>query len=192
VVVRYYAPDLGGAERPRFITERQLFFEARLQMIAEQSAETRPEDRHVQSALDTHVAETMLAKLPLERGPSIKEMNEAFLEVRQAFIQRYGGPDRILLLAREQGLDDAELTEIVQRKVQAAIYMDRQMAPFLKPSDDQLREVYRTAAHNFRSRPYEQVKPDLTRWFVMERMQVLSLAFLQGARARVKISIITR
>src|SRR5260370_40508804 len=56
-VVRFYAPEVGGTAQPRFVSERTLAFEARLEAIADRpgSVGDRYDGRHVRAALDHHV-----------------------------------------------------------------------------------------------------------------------------------------
>jgi hypothetical protein len=61
----------------------------------------------------------------------------------------------------------------------------------LQPTDEQLREVYRTSAHPFRGQPFDRIRSALSRWFVIERVRVAETAFFQGARTRVVV-IVTR
>ena len=70
VVVRWHAPETGGPARPQFIFERELAFEARLESLADPDPEPGPyHDRHVRAALDRHVAESLLAALPILPAP---------------------------------------------------------------------------------------------------------------------------
>src|SRR3954463_14107996 len=63
-VVRFEAPETGGARHPRFVFERELSFEARLEALADPDraalGEAPYRDRHVTAALDRHIAETIL------------------------------------------------------------------------------------------------------------------------------------
>ena len=81
---------------------------------------------------------------------------------------------------------------MLRRQALAAIYIDRSISPILRPSDDQLREVYRTAAHPYRSLTFAQAHDELERWFVAERIRVAESAYLQTARTRVKIVAVAR
>jgi hypothetical protein len=102
-VVRFYAPETGGTAHPRFVDQRTLAFEARLESMAE-----RPEgigdayqDRHVRAALEHHVGEDMLASLahklmagsPPSRRPSDADLARWFVmeRVRAAETAFYQG-----------------------------------------------------------------------------------------------------
>ena len=57
--VRFDAPETGGTSHPQFIFERELAFEARIEALADSDrAERRGAylDRHVRSALESHIA----------------------------------------------------------------------------------------------------------------------------------------
>src|SRR5690606_25391609 len=92
VVVRWYAPETGGVMRPQFIFERELAFEARLEALADPDAETGPyRDRHVRAALDRHVAESLLASLPIAPPPDPREIAARAEAARTALEQRVRG-----------------------------------------------------------------------------------------------------
>jgi hypothetical protein len=200
-VVRFYTPETGGAARPRFVDQRVLAFEARLESMAE-----RPDgvgdgyqERHVRAALEHHVGEEMLSSLarklmagsPPNRRPSDEELARIGSGLSTALFERLGGKERVEQAAAAEELDPPELDAILRRQALAAWYLDRAVSPILEPSDEQLREVYRTSQHPYRGRPFDEVRGDLARWFVVERVRVAETAFYQGARTRVVI-VVTR
>jgi hypothetical protein len=200
-VVRFYAPETGGTAHPRFVDQRTLAFEARLESLAE-----KPEgigdgyqERHVRAALDHHVGEEMLASLankliggsPANRRPSDEDLARVGQDLDAALFERLGGKAQVEAAAAAEQLDASELDAILRRQALAAWYLDHAVSPILQPTDEQLREVFRTSSHPYRGRPFEQVRAELTRWFVMERVRVAETAFFQGARSRVVI-IVTR
>jgi hypothetical protein len=200
-VARFYAPETGGTARPRFVDQRTLAFEARLESMAE-----RPEgigdgyqDRHVRAALEHHVGEEMLASLahkliggsPPNRRPSDEDLARVDRDLGAALYERLGGKAEVEAAAAAEQVDAAELDAILHRQALAAWYLDRAVSPILQPSEEQLREVYRTSTHPYRGRPFDQIRADLARWFVMERVRAAETAFFQGARTRVVI-IVTR
>src|SRR3954465_5602327 len=69
-VVRFEAPETGGARRPRFVFERELSFEARLEALSDPDRASLGDapfrERHVTAALDRHIAETILGALRIE------------------------------------------------------------------------------------------------------------------------------
>jgi hypothetical protein len=199
-VARFFAPETGGNEHPRFVLGRTLAFEARLQAMA-----TSPgigegyAERDVRAALDHDVAEQMLAGLaeklilesPAEKRPLFDEVPRVEQDLSAALVERLGGRARIDDAARAEQIDGAEVGALLHRAALAAWYLDRAVTPILHPGEEQLRQVYRTSAHPYRGRPFEQVRDALARWFVAERLQVAEAAFLQSARARVHV-IVTR
>jgi hypothetical protein len=200
-VARFYAPETGGTAHPRFVDQRVLAFEARLESLAE-----RPEgngdgyqDRHVRAALDHHVGEEMLASLALKliggspagRRPSEAELARVQQELGAALFERLGGKAQVEAAAAVEQLDATEVEGILRRQALAAWYLDRAVSPLLQPTEEQLREVFRTSAHPFRGRPFDEVRAELSRWFVVERIRVAETAFYQGARTRVVV-VVTR
>lgn len=198
--VRFYAPETGGAEHPRFVLERTLAFEARLEsMAAAGGIGDGYDDRDVRAALDHDVAEQMLAGLaekviresPAEKRPLFDEVPRVEQDLAAAVLERLGGRARVDEAARAEQLDGAEVDALMHRAALAAWYLDRAVTPVLHPAEEQLRQVYRTSAHPYRGRPFEQVRDALARWFVVERLRVAEAAFLQSARARVHV-VVTR
>jgi len=236
VVLRFYAPETGSSSRPRFITERMLAFETRLEAAMdgaslvggppsgpgpETTSGTDPpaspgiyQDRYVRAAMEHHIAEEMLASLEVQsdgaaeaakprdpRGPGNPgeaakpatdqaELAPLAAAARAALIERVGGADALREAAEAEGILGSEVDAILRRQARAAYYIDREIAPILHPSEEQLREVYRTSAHPYKGKKFETIHEDLERWFVAERLRVAELAFLQSARSRVKIIIV--
>lgn len=205
--VRFFAPETGGADHPRFVLQRTLAFEARLEAMG--AGETGGEsaaglgegagDREVRAALDHDMAEQVLATLaqkviddsPADKRPPPSEIESVTRRMTAALEQRLGGRARIDAAAAAEQLDGAEVEALLARGGLAAWYLDRSVAPLLHPSDEQLREVYRTAAHPYRGRPFEQVRDALEQWFVLDRVRVAEAAFLQAARSHVKVVVTT-
>jgi hypothetical protein len=197
--VRFFAPEIGGVAYPRFIFERVLAFEARLAEMAE-----NPEgigesygERDVREAIDRHVAEEILASLadrliaeaaPGKR-PTSAELAAVERNVGTAFVERVGGRKRLDAAAQAEQIEHTEVEVILRRASRAAFYIDRAVTPILHPSDDQLRNVFRASSHPYRRQPFEQVRAELERWFVIERTRVAESAFLQAARSRVQVIV---
>jgi hypothetical protein len=199
--VRFYAPETGGTAYPRFIFERTLAFEARLSAMAGGSQAAGPgyDERDVRDALEHHVAEEILSSLadrliadsPPERRPPPGVLDALARDIGRAFVEELGGRPRIDDAARAERIDGVEVEAIVRRRAMAAWYIDRALTPILHPSEEQLRDVFRTSAHPYRGRPFKEVRDALERWFVVERVRAAESAFLQAARSRVRI-IVTR
>jgi hypothetical protein len=199
VVVRFWAPETGGAAHPRFIDERTLAFQARLVAMVERQEGIGEgyQERHVRDALEHEIGERMLASLArklLAELPSNKKPAEADLarlqkDLGTATFDAAGGRERVAAAAAAEGLGASDVEATLQRQALAAWYLDRAVTPILQPTEEQLREVFRTAAHPFRGRPFEQARLDLLRWFVADRVHAGESAFFQSARARVKIVV---
>ena len=187
VAVRFYAPDTGGLEHPRFITTRQVSFEARLLALEEEDAAGEPQPREVRSAIDAHVVEEMLGALPLDRPPTSKALADTVEVLRASLDQRSGGHDAVDKALKTEGMTPVDLDAMLTREAKAALYLDSVMGPVLSYTEDQLRETYRTTSHPFRGRPFEEVREELSRWIVVERLRSAEQAYLQSARSRVTV-----
>ncbi|HEX4512391.1 MAG TPA: hypothetical protein VH054_02610 [Polyangiaceae bacterium] len=185
VAVRFFAPDMGGAAKPRFVTRRQLSFEARL-LALEEDPTGVVTPRHAHAAVEAHISEEMLRALPLDHPADSKAVAETVTALRLALEQRVGKPG-IERAEKVEGVEPSELDAILDRQARAALYVDRAVTPILAPNEDQLRETYRTTSHPFRGKPFEEVRDDLSRWVVVERFRSAEQAYLQSARARVTV-----
>lgn len=186
VAVRFVAPDIGGVRQPRFITRRQVSFEARLLALEEDpSGVVQP--RHVHAAIDAHVAEEILRELPLEPRADPATVTRTIDTFRAALEQRVGGKAAIERAEKIEGVAPAELDAILDREARAAIYLDRSFAPFLAINEDRLRETYRTTSNPFRGRRFEDVRDDLARWMTVETFRAAEQSYLQTARSRINV-----
>ncbi len=194
VAVRFYAPETGGTSHPHFITERVLSFEARLLAMSEQgaTAQAAPEERYLREAVERHVAEELLASLGIEGGKEAPDLSRLADDARSETEARIGGEGPLREAASVERIDPEEVQAIFLRHARAAFYLDHHVTPLLYPDDEQLREVFRTAAHPFRNRRFEDARKDLARWLVAERLKAAESTFLQTMRTRVKIVIVGR
>jgi hypothetical protein len=199
-VVRFFAPETGGTAHPRFVLERALALEARLEAMAENGGTGEGyKERDLRAALEHDVAEQILASLaekliadsPAGKRPGLDEVPRVEQDLGPALLERLGGRQRVDQAAQSEELEPAEVDALLHRAALAAWYLDRAVTPILHPSDAQLRDVYRTSAHPYRGQPFEQAREGLARWFVVERVRVAEGAFLQSARSHVRI-IVTR
>ncbi len=190
--VRFVASETGGPAHPRFISQRILALEARFEMMGQEGAGPRApiDERHVRAAVEHHVAQELLGNIPHELPPKRDEVLKVVADMRAALESRVGGAGALAAAAAYEGVDASEVDELVFREALAALYIDRQLTPILRPSEEQLREAYRTASHPFRNVPYEEARAGLLRWFVLERVRVAEASFLQAGRARVIITYI--
>ena len=187
VALRFFAPEAGGATRPRFISDRLLAFEARLEAKGEDATYKTVQDRHVRAAIERHVTEEILASLPMERAPDAEEVTRTANELRAALVQRIGGEFSLSEEAATEGIVPEEVNAILIRRARAALYVHRAIAPILYPSEEELREVFRTASHPFHAQKFEEARVALTRWFVEERLRSAESAYYQAARTRIQL-----
>lgn len=193
VVVRWHASETGGVKKPQFIYERELAFEARLEALAEDEKESGAySERHVRSALDRHVAETLLAKLPVVPEPKPKEIAARAEAARALLEERVHGRDRVIAAAAAEGMSSDELDEILRRSARASLYLDRMVAPMLEPSEAELREVWKSGGSPFKDITFEKAQAALTRWYVGQRLAQATESYYQSARSRVTIVIVAK
>jgi hypothetical protein len=193
VVVRFDAPETGGVAKPKFIFERELAFEARLEALADSERLDRSVpylDRHVRAAMERHVAEELLSHLAMDPEPSAAEQERRAAGARDMLAARVGGEENFLSAARAEGIEPADLDELLNREARASLYLDRMVAPMLEPSEAELREVHRAGANPFRGQRFDEVMPALRRWYVSERLETALGAFFQNATARVHLTLL--
>lgn len=190
VAVRFVTPETGGSARPRFITERELAFFARMEAMIEQvaiEADVYPE-RYVRSATDRLVSRAMLAALYIHGGSDPPDLPRLTLEQRAELADRVGGTAVLEEAMEREGITEPELITILRDQVRAAYYVERAITSILPVTEDQLRETFRATLHPFRGSKYDDVKPKLRRWLVTERLRAVELEFLQSARTRIRIT----
>ena len=132
----------------------------------------------------------MLVRLPLEPEPDANALLRVATMLRAAVADRVGGDDVLERAAKAEGLELRELDAAFVREARAALYVERTITAVLYPSDDALRDVYRTTAPPYRQKRYEDARELLERWFALERLRAMEATFLQGARSRVKITFL--
>jgi hypothetical protein len=192
VVVRFYAPETGGVERPRFISERRLAFEARLEALADQDrgSDDAYRERHVSAALERHISEVLLASLRIEPEPSEAVMTRQLELARKLMSDRAGGDDALSAAQRAEGISNAELSSVLRRQARASLYLDRMVAPMLRPSDAELEAIQRSAPAALQNEPFVRVRPLLLRWYVSRRLGTAMSSFFQEARSRVTVTLL--
>lgn len=192
VAVRFISPETGGAARPRFLTEREIAFFARIEALIEQvpiEADVYPE-RYVRSATDRLVGRAMLASLLVQRGSEPPDLPRLALDARAELADRIGGAAVLDDALQREGIDDAELMAFLLDDVRATWYVDKAITPIIAVTEDSLREAFRSTQHPFRNLKFEDARVRLRRWLVAERMRSAELEFLQSARARIKIATV--
>ena len=192
VAVRFVSPETGGAARPRFFTERELAFFARIEALLEQMPLDEGEypERYVRSAVDRLIARSMLASLMIQRGVEPPELPRRAIEARGELEERLGGPDALTAAMKQEGIEDDELLSFLRDEVRAMYWIDRAITPILAVTEDSLREAFRSTLHPFRGSKFDDVRGKLRRWLVTERLRAAELEFLQGARARIKVTAV--
>jgi hypothetical protein len=193
VVVRWQAPETGGPTKPQFIFERELAFEARIESLADPDPEPGPyHERHIRAALDRHIAETLLASLPILPAPDPRVIAARMEAARGILEQRVHGRPKLFEAAAAEGVDDEEIEALLRRQARASLYLDKMIAPMLEPSEPELLDLWRTGATPFKDQPWSQIKPALVRWYVGQRLAQATEAYFQNARSRVVISLSRR
>ena len=190
-VVRFTAPETGGNASPRFIFERVLAFEARLEALTDpghrQSQPTPYSETHVRAAMERHIAETLLASLSIDPKPS-SSMIEAQMTLARAMLANQVGETRLRAAAKSEGIDTQELRRLFRRRALASLYLHHMIAPMLAPGDSELREFYQKTPLS--DQPFEQVKAQLRRVYVSRALGEAVSAFYQNARSRLKVTIL--
>jgi hypothetical protein len=192
-VVRFLAPEMGGPRAPRFVFERVLAFEARLEALADadRTAEADPyRERYVRAALERHIAEELLSSLRIEPEPTATELVRQSQMARVMLAERVGGVAALERAASAEGIQEREVLRMLRRQARASLYLDRMVAPMLAPSDAELLNLYRTATTPFRALPYEEAKMGLRRWYVQRRLSAALSSFYENARSRLQIIVL--
>lgn len=191
-VVRFYAPETGGVEHPRFIYERRLAFEARVEALSDQDRGDGDvyRERHISAALERHISEVLLASLRIEPEPTAAVMAHQVELARKLMADRVGGEDALTAAERAEGISSAELSGILRRQARASLYLDRMVAPMLRPSEAELEAIQRSAPAALQNEPFVRVRPLLLRWYVSRRLASAMSSFFQEARSRVTVTLL--
>ncbi len=194
VVVRFTSPETGGVDAPRFILERELAFEARLEALADAafqpSSEEAFQSAHLRSAMERHIAETILESLEVSPAPTERDIQTRVNAAQATLSQRVGGARAVMVAASQEGLGPREIYRMLQRQARASLYLDRMVAPMLRPSDAELRALHRSGRTPFSKQVYDEVEQPLRRWYVSKRLREAVLTYYEGARGRLNIQFI--
>jgi hypothetical protein len=190
-VVRFVTRETGGPDAPRFVFERQLAFEARLEALSE--GDVREGDapfrtRHVRAALERHIAETVLESLATDAAPKEPDVEPRVEQARLALLERVGGLVPLGAAMKAEGIGQSELVRLLRRQALASLYLDRSVAPMLAPTDAELRNVLRGQRTPFSGRPFDEVEPALRRWVVGTRLGAALATFYDGLRTRMTVT----
>ncbi len=192
-VARFYAQDTGGVKSPRFIYERVLAFEARLESMADPSRESGARAyraRHVMSALERHVAETLLASLHIDPEPTKADLARQMQSARARVVERVGGERAFLDAMAAERIGERDVYGIFRRQALASLYLDRMVTPMLEPTEAELRAAYSRKETPFRELPYAQARPLLQRWYTARKLGAAVQAYYQNARGRLNLVLI--
>lgn len=190
-VVRFHAPDTGGVKSPHFVYERVLAFEARLEAMADPGRESgaRPyRSRHVITALERHVAETLLASLHIDPEPTPAELSRQMQSARLRIVERVGGERAFLEAMTAERVGERDVFGILRRQALASLYLDRMVTPMLEPSEAELRAAYTRKDAPFREIPYAQARPLVERWYTARKLGAAVQAYYQNARGRLTLT----
>ena len=193
-LVRFVAVEIGGAESPRFITERELSLGARIEALADQSFRQSDERpflaQHVVASIERHIAESILAALPIEPRPTVKEITERFLRAKVALAARAGGSQAVSRAVLAEGGDGQEFRRMGTRFARASIYLERMVAPMVRPSRSELLSLHRRLSSPYMDRNFSEVEAPFESWYLAERMASIVRAFYNDLRQRVRFTIL--
>jgi hypothetical protein len=192
-VVRFDAPETGGAAHPQFVFEKELAFGARLEALADASRTDRSRpylERHVRAALERLIGEELLAHLPMDPEPTDAEIQSRMAFSRTVLEQRVGGSEQLASAAQAEAIDPAEVGRVLLREARASLYLDRMVAPMLEPSEAELREFHRSTGSPFFGQRFEDVVEPLRRRYVADRLETAIANFYQNARTRVHLVVL--
>jgi hypothetical protein len=193
-VVRFLAPETGGVRRPRFIFERELAFEARLEALADPDRAALSSgayrSRHITAAIDRHIAEVILASVHIEPEPSEAELATQVELAHRILSDRVGGEDALEAARQAEGIGERELNRLLLVKARASLYLDRMVTPMLRPSDAELANIQRTTRTPFGDQPFERVRTPLLRWYVGRKLNTALSSYLENARSRLVITVL--
>jgi hypothetical protein len=205
VVVRWSSRATGGVASPQFITARELAFEARLEALTEGAEGDRGyTDRHVRAAIQRHITETMLASSPVDPRPTPRQVASYAEAAREIILQRIAGGDesvdpdarravgtaKLEGARRAEGISRDELDAVLRRRARASWYLDKMIAPMLRPSELDLREAHRRGETPYTNQTFDQVRDALERWYVSQSLTTALERYFRNARARVDVVII--
>lgn len=189
-VVRFSAPEGGGRERPYFIYERELAFEARLVALADSAHRSKKEAyrrHHLQQALERNVAETLLAALSIDPPPAEEAISEQIESARRMISAEVGGEALLQSAARAEGIGTLELRRYFRRRALASLYLHVMVAPMLTPSALELRRLHLSGEGPLSELSFEDAEASLRRWYIARSLRTAVETYFQNARARVRL-----
>jgi hypothetical protein len=192
VVVRWATRASGGDARPRFISARQLAFEARIEALSEGRKLAQPfTDGHVRAAIQRRISEEILAELPVEPAPEPRDIGRYAEDARVLIEQQVGGRATLNEAAIAEGITAEELNAMLRRRARASYYLDKMVAPMLQPSEADLREAHRRGDTPFTDQTFEASEARLRSWYVSARLRAALDSFYRGVRTKVSVELVT-
>jgi len=191
VVVRFSAPEGAGRQRPYFIYERELAFEARLVALTDSAFAHRREPfrrHHLQAALERRIAETLLAALPIEPPLSDTVIDEQIEMAKTMVWEACGGQEQVTAAAKAEGISSLEQRALYRRRALASLYLHQMVAPMLVPSQLELRRAHRAGQGPLSDQTFDVAEPVLRRWYVERSLRAAVTTYYQNARSRLSIS----
>ena len=79
---------------------------------------------------------------------------------------------------------------MLRRQARASLYLDRMVAPMLRPSDAELEAIQRSAPAALQNEPFARVRPLLLRWYVSRRLASAMSSFFTEAPSRVTLTLL--
>jgi hypothetical protein len=194
VVVRFWAPELGGVDAPSYIFERELSFEARLEALSDrQFVPTEQEPytaSHVRAALERHVAEAILESLRVTPALSRSEIAERVRAAEASLGAELGGATVLRQVALKEGLEQREIYRFLQRRARASLYLDRMVAPMLSPSEAELQALHASGRTPFSRQSYGVAASAVRRWYIARNLRHAVQTYYNGARARIQLTVV--
>lgn len=197
VAVRWYSRDAGGVRKPQFIFARELAFAARIEGLTEPiPLPTAYTDKHVRSAIERHITETVLANLPVDPKPTPKQVATYAEAARGHMLLLIGdgdadaGATKLDEARRAEGITNEELDRLLRRRARASWYLDKTIAPMLKPSELDLRDVHRRGETPFTDQRFDDVEDQLRRWYTSTRLATALDRYFRNARTRIEMFVI--
>lgn len=193
-LVRFSAPELGGTRSPEFVFARELHFEARLAALRDRGYAGGAEGflpMHLEQALEQHIGEVLLSRLPISPAPSAAEIEAQTRAAREQLISELEGGAVTLEAARARsGLSERRLAALFRRKALASLYLDRMVTPMLRPSRALLYRLHQEGKTPFSEVEFETAEPALRNFYVRRELSQALSAFYQAARPRLTVELL--
>jgi hypothetical protein len=194
VAVRFWAPESGNVTRPQFVFEHELSFFARLTALSDptyRSASGPYRTHHLRAALERWIAETLLASLRMDPDASAQEIRAQTKRASLFAALEAGGQKAVDEAARAEGLTAPDVERLLRLRARASLYLDRMVAPMLRPSLLELERVHETERTPYSDRPFSEVIEPLREWVVAQSLRAAAQNFYQSARPRLRIEYLT-